>query len=524
MDFIKNNRLDEKIKPFAFYLIFFLFILAFSTTSNGYDYDFWARLIAGMAFIQTGHILKQDFLSYTPTHTWYDHEWGSGVIFYLVQHLFSNVGILLLQTTLIFLIFFMITKVVELRGVKTTSAFNFLFYYFAFIAMSQILNEPVRCQLFTFLFFTVFLYILELARRGQNKRLWLMPIIMIFWNNLHGGCVSGIGLILIYIIGEFFNKKPVKKYVLPLILSILVLPINPWGFKYLGFLLSATTMQRPDIMEWWGLFSKHNIINYMKFKFFALFILLAQTGLIIKNLKSKNFSFDKTKFLVLMVTLLISFEHVKMIPFFVISATCFLYDDFYSVFNSITKNFFNKIAKPKDMVIYGLILLFALSNINSKIFQPILTWDKYPIKSVEFIKINNIKGDLLINFGLGSYASYKLYPNNKIYMDGRYEEVYYDYMIPLLKKFYLVIGDWREVLKLFPPEVIIIEKYYPVYNALLASKEWKLMYDGDKDFGVFVKSKDAKEIKTAYKLPSNDLNYYKETLFDTDIKFKPLGN
>lgn len=522
---MNSEGIKQNVKPLFFYIILFLFILAFSTTSNGYDYDFWARLIAGMSFVQTGHILKQDFISYTPTHIWYDHEWGSGVIFYLVQHLFSNVGILLLQATLIFLIFFVITKIVELKGVKTTSAFNFLFYYFGFIAMSQILNEPVRCQLFTFLFFTVFLYILELARiynnAWQNKWLWSMPIIMIFWNNVHAGCVSGIGLILIYIIGEFFNKKPVIKYILPFILSILVLPINPWGFNYLGFLLNATTMQRPDIMEWWGLFSKHNITSYMKFKFFALFILLAQFGLIIKNLKSKNFSFDKTKFLVLAVTLFISFQHVKMIPFFVISATCFLYDDFYTVFNSATKNIFNKIAKPKEIVIYGLILLFALSNINSKIFQPILTWDKYPLKSVEFIKINNIKGDLLINFGLGSYASYKLYPNNKIYMDGRYEEVYFDYMIPLLKKFYLVIGNWNEVLKLFPPKVMIIEKYYPIYKTLQASKEWELIYDGDRDFGVFMKRKD---IKTTYKSPTNDLNYYKKTLFDTDINFKALRN
>lgn len=513
-------EIGTKLKPIIFYLIFFLFILAFSTTSIGYDFDFWARLIAGMSVVQTGHVLKHDFLSYTPTHTWFDHEWGSGVIFYLTQHFFSNIGILLLQATLIFLIFFVITKVVELRGVKTTSAYNFLFYYFAFSAMSQMLNEPVRCQLFTFLFFAVFIYILELARiynnAWQNKTLWLLPIIMLFWNNLHGGCISGIGLILIYIIGEFFNKQPIKKYIMPLVLSILVLPINPWGFEYLGFLLNATTMKRPEIMEWWGLFSKHNITSYMKFKFFALFLILAQCGLIIKQLRLKKFNFDKTKFLVLAVTLFISIQHVKLIPFFVITATCFLYDDFYTIFNAVTKNIFNKIAKPKDIIIYGLILFFAISNINSKTFQPILTWDKYPIKSVEFIKLNNIKGDLLINFGLGSYASYKLYPNNKIYMDGRYEEVYYDYMVPLLKKFYLILGDWSEVLKLFPPDIMIIEKYYPIYNKLINSNDWKLVYEGDKDFGVFVKSLNA---KNTYKIPSNDLNYYKKTLFDTNINF-----
>lgn len=82
-----------------------------------------------------------------------------------------------------------------------------------------------------------------------------MPLIMIAWNNLHGGCVSGIGLILLYTIGEFLNKKPVKDYIYSFLLTCMVLPINPWGFNYIKFLIIANTMQRPDIAEWFGLFS-----------------------------------------------------------------------------------------------------------------------------------------------------------------------------------------------------------------------------------------------------------------------------
>lgn len=514
--------LKKEIKPIIFYLIFFLFILAFSTTANGYDYDFWARLIAGMGFVQTGHVLKHDFLSYTPTHTWFDHEWGSGVIFYLTQHFFSSAGILILQAILIFIIFFVITKIVELRGVKTTSAFNFLFYFFAFNAMSQNLNEPIRCQMFSFMFFTVFLYILELARSGNNKPLFALPILMIIWNNLHGGCVAGVGLILLYIIGEFLNRKPVKKYIYALIPTVLALPINPWGFEYLKFLLKASTMKRPDVMEWWGLFSKFHMFGFMKFKISALVLLLTEFGFVVKQNISKTFDFDKTKFLVLAVTLFLAIQHVKLIPFFVICATCFLYDDFYTVFNSLTKNIFNKIANIKDAIIYGLILIFALININAKIFEPLLVWNKYPLIPIEFIKINEIKGNLLINFGLGSYASYKLYPNNRIYMDGRYEEVYYDYMVPLLKKFYLANlkdASWDELLKRFPPDVMVIEKFYPVYNVLKNRKEWKLVLE-DQNYGVFVKAKHArKKYKKPYKGPSSNLDYYKKTLFDTDINF-----
>ena len=531
--------MTKKLRPIIFYIIFFLFTLGFYVTADRYDYDLWARLIAGMGFVQTGHVLKQDFLSYTPTHTWFDHEWGSGVIFYLTHHFFSNVGILLLQAILMFLIFFVLTKIVKLRGVKTTTPYNFLFYYFGFIAMSYLMSGPVRCQMFTFLFFAVYLYILELARKGNFKILWALPMIMIVWNNLHGGCVSGIGLILIYIVGEFLNKKPVKQYLAPFVLTILVLPINPWGLEYIKFLISAATMPRPDVMEWWGLFCKYYVLKFMKFKLFALVLILAEFSVVIKQIISKTFDFDKTKFLALAVTLFLAIQHIKLIPLAVIVLTSFLYDDFYTVFNSITKNFFDKIVKIKEPIIYGFILIFAFSNISPRVFKPILTPGVYPVREIEFIKINNIKGNLLLNFGLGSFASYKLYPDNKIFMDGRYEEVYYDYEMALFKKFFLVQDGWDEILDRFPPDVIIVEKFYPIFNTLktgeifipymdknnlLAAKSskishshhWKLVFE-DEYFGVFV---EASKAKKHYKIPTTELKYYRDTLFDTKIKFK----
>lgn len=513
----------ERFKPAIFYIMFFLFVLTYSSLASGYDYDFWARLIAGMGFMQTGHVLKHDFLSYTPTHTWFDHEWGSGVIFYLTQHFFSSAGILLLQALLVFLIFFTIIKIVKLRGVKTTSAYNFLFYFFAFHAMIINFNEPVRCQMFSFLLFTVFLYILELARKGNDKPLWLLPCIMLIWNNLHGGCVSGIGLIIIYIVGEFLNRAPVKKYVIALIPTTLVLLINPWGFSYISFLFKATTMPRPYIMEWWGLFSKFYMHGFMLFKIFALVLILAELIVAAKNFSIK--SFDKTKFLVLAATLFLAIEHVKMAPFFAIAGTCFIYDDFYTLFNGLLDKirqllkmdtlFGEGFAKRKEFAIYSIITIFVLTNLRVNSFEPIVKWNKYPIKEVEFVKINHIKGKLFVNFGLGSFASYKLYPNNKIYMDGRYEEVYNDDLLPLMRHFVLMNKGWDKFLDKFPTDVIIMENFYPIYNHLKASKSWKLVYTG-KIFGVFVK---ADEVKKSYKQPPENIEYYKKTAFDTDIKF-----
>ena len=100
-------------------------------------------------------------------------------------------------------------------------------------------------------------------------------------------------------------------------------------------------------------------------------------------------------------------------------------------------------------------------------------------------------------------------------MDGRYEEVYYDYMVPLLKEFSLANKNWRQLLLYFPPDVMILENKYPIYDVLKSEKEWALVYEG-KSFGVIVPEKQSHK---KFKKPTDDLNYYKKTLFDTDIKF-----
>lgn len=516
---INREWLIKNFQPCFFYIFFFLFILSFNVTAQDYDYDLWARLIIGKFIVQTGHVLKYDFLSYTPTHTLYDHEWGSSVIFYLTQHIFSHVGLLLLQVILTFLIYLVIIKIIKLRGITTTHPYNFVFYFFSLsaISMGQIADQIIRCQIFTFLFFTIYLYILEMARKDQNKPLWLLPIIMIIWNNMHGGCIAGIGLVVIYIIGEFINKKPIKKFFLPLLFTISVLPINPWGFDYITFLIKATTMPRPEITEWLGLFNPIYVNTYLEFKFFALIMILAEIAFILRSYFTKKLNFDATKILAVGVTLFLAIEHVKFIPISVITISALLYDDFYTIFNLITRNILKKASNFKDILIYTLFSIFIIFNFTAtKITQQFVSWNKYPLRAIEFVKINNLRGNLFINFGLGSYASYKLYPNNKIFIDGRYEEAYYDYMLPMINRFLNLGKNSDELMNKFNTDVFILEKGFPICEKMNNDSKWTLVFE-DRFYEVYVKTKD---LKKKYLVPSDELNYYRKTLFDTDIDFR----
>lgn len=508
--------MSEKLRPIIFYIIFFPCLLALNLLSDNYDYDFWARIVVGKHFMQTGHLLMHDIFSYTPTHTIIDHEWGSSIVFYLVQHFFSHMGLVFLQTIIIFLIFFLIIKIVNLRGVKTTHPYNFLFYIFAAAALMQVYYQPFRCQLFTFMFFALFLYILELARKNVNWPLFTIPILMLIWCNMHGGCVAGIGLIVIYIIGELLNRKPVKKYLLALLSAFLVLPINPWGIDYLVYLITANTMHREIILEWMNLFSPQFKYIFLEFKFFISIILFFEIGYIVKSVINKDFVLDVTKYLVVIATTTLALLHIKLIPLAVIALSAFLYDDFYSFFNYITANACNRLAKVKDILVYIAVLVILLTHVRKESIEPFLDFKKFPVTAIEFMKINKIKGNLLINFEFGSYAIYKLYPDNLVYIDGRYEEVYDNSLKQTLDIFTSNLDKNGYLLKTYPTDIILLYKNCKIYPSLLNDRNWAQIFVDD-NFALFVKSSNAKK---TYKVPPLNIEYYKKHFFDTDINFE----
>ena len=132
--------------------------------------------------------------------------------------------------------------------------------------------------MFTYLFFIVWIYGLERVRqrafdpaptnrttppypggrRGEllrrvleeGKILWVFPCTMLLWVNMHGGFLAGIGLVLLYIVGELLNRKTPLPY-LWIILSILPITlINPYGLALWRFVIEAALMPRPLIPEW----------------------------------------------------------------------------------------------------------------------------------------------------------------------------------------------------------------------------------------------------------------------------------
>ena len=514
------------MKKNLFIITLFILSMGICCVSNCFpDNDLWARLIAGAHIVEKLSILKYDFLSYTETHPWYDHEWGASIFFYLALKYFGHSGLILLKGLLAGLTLFFSYKTVEIRKPQSTIPYNITYFAIMFLVALNNLGPTTRCLMFTCVFFSIFMYILECARAGKKKLLILLPFLMILWSNIHGGCMSGIGLIGIYIVGEFLNKNTFKEYIYTLIACLLSLFINPYGLEYVKFIFFATTMNREMITEWRSAFIVRNLNLFIRYKLYLVAMLLTQIVYIVKN-KINYEKLDKTKLLIILAMAYLSVTHIRHHTFFIFAAGTLLYDEFYSLFNALMTKIKEKLnitnneniksfVLAKEVIIYFILLIISIPPLVASNKEIRITETKYPRYAIEFLKINNIGGNLLTSFNWGSYAAYKLYPLNLISMDGRYEEVYDPNLLIDINNFNMIKDDWDKILKKYKTDVMIIDTEYPIYLKLQNDPNWELVFSNN-IAGVFV-PKD--KVKENYLYPTPDDDYYNKSLFDTDIKF-----
>lgn len=459
-------------------------ILTFSV--NLPDYDLWARLAVGSIFFQTGHVLKHDIFSYLPTKDlWIDHEWGSSVVFYFLTKYLGEWGIFALKAIIIFIIFILIIKIIKLQIIKKPAGI----FYFIFLGCALIpgIASLIRCQMFTYLFFTLWIYVLERVRRGENQLIWIFPATMLLWVNMHGGFLAGIGLILIYALGELFNQKNYLKYFGILALIIPVTLLNPYGLEFWHYIIEAAAMQRPYIPEWhsinlsgpFHMFAGIKIHILVCFMIFVLLTVIAGIKLLIQREKP-----DWTKIILVIVLFYLSIKHQRHTEFFILAVSGLFYHHYVNLFGPIENFIKSKLIdnnyKLWDSIKYsfgylllGAICVYSIPKLSHSI---IVDPSSYPVGSLEFIKQNNISGNLATTYVWGSYAFWKLYPQCKVLIDGRYEEVYSNNLFNKAMQLSQHEGDWQEILKDYHTDILVLSKRKYTPSDISTLTDWKLVY------------------------------------------------
>jgi tetratricopeptide (TPR) repeat protein len=215
--------------------------------------DLGWQMATGRYIVQHHQIPSTVLFTYTvPSETWIYPPF-SGVIFYLL-YLMGGYAALSWFSALACAV---TVAIAVWRGGRVTAAL-------AILAVPAIAFRTVpRADLFTTVLFAAVLVVLVRHYEGQQPRLWLLPILMLLWVNLHHGFVAGLALMGAYGFTEvcdlvFADRRADSlarlRVAVPWIFTAAAATlVNPWGFGIYRALSRQNKVTQPltdFIGEW----------------------------------------------------------------------------------------------------------------------------------------------------------------------------------------------------------------------------------------------------------------------------------
>ncbi len=415
--------------------------------------------------LQKNSPIHENFYSYTnPVFPVVNHHWGSGVLFYIVYKLSGFVGLSLFYVILslaTFSIFFQIAK----RNSDFTTATLLSLLLIPLIAE----RTEIRPEIFSYFFAAVFFWVLWKWQRGElaANRLYALPVLMIFWVNLHVYFIVGLFLIGVFWFSEtgqlvfsklsdeeFLNKMSgVKKLTVVFFLGMLASLLNPFWVKGLTYPFQIfknygyTIVENKSVnfVENYGIINS----NFFLIKIVLVFMLLSFVLLFFSNRKK----FSLAHVIIGLFFGILGWAAIRNFTLLGFFALPVLAWNMGGIFLSEGKE--KNPAKENGLAVFH-ILIFIFAAYSSWQFLFYHSGDRgfgllnQNNKAAVFFRENDIKGPIFNNYDIGGYLIWNLYPQERVFVDNR-PEAYPD-------------SFFSEVYKPMQEKAAIFEKVDKEYN------------------------------------------------------------
>ncbi len=408
-------------------------------------------------------LLKTNFYSYTePNFPFLNHHWGGGVIFYLVWRIFGFAGLSFLYLAISLAIFYLFFRIAQ-----KDSNFWLAFLVSLLLIPLMAARREIRPEIFSYLFMAVFFWILWHWRKGKLDKKWLLllPLLEIFWINIHIYFIFGPALV-----GLFWVEKVIRKsrtvlriqslftrtvsegLFLCLILTGLVTFLNPFGIKGLLYPFNVfknygyriVENQSVWFLENWGF----NNPNLRLFEIAFGILIISFIILLIRNRAKFSFtphlsrigakrqteekSLKGAGFIYFCLAIVfgamgcLAIRNFTIFGFFALPIIAYNLKNIFGNFvGSATPK--KGVALPTPLIIFLSLLIFLLSFFTQYQKLPL---DKIRFgfglmegnnQAAQFVKDNNLQGLIFNNYDIGGYLIYHFYPQEKVFTDNRPE-------------------------------------------------------------------------------------------------------
>ena len=471
-------------------VVLFLGLLAM-TARNAVDPDLWWHLRAGQWIVENGRIPHVDTFSFTRAgHAWIAHEWLSEVIFYQLWKHGGPIALIIFSavvTSAGFMVLYL-----RCPGKRSLAA--------AATAIGALAAAPcwgVRPQMFTFACASLLLWLIWRGESRPALLLWIPPLFLL-WLNLHGGFALALALLVAYGAGllveaalgttPWRQARPILTRVLLLFLACVALvPLNPSGarlYRYPFDTVRSPTM-RSFIVEWFS--PNFHEALYLPFLVLCLLLLTA-----FASGRAK----PKARVLVpVLFTLLAALDAVRHIPIFVLTAIPVLAGAL-PVRSGWREGFLRRAQSrpwlffPAAIVTLMLIFVVVRWTILGR-HQSALEAKEFPQKAVSFLRENQQPQRIFVYYDWGGYAIWKLYPEYRVFADGR-ADLYGDHLLESIRTLVQLRSGWQEIIQRWQIETVLIPPNCALAQALPLEPNWHVIFSDSKAI-LLVKGKNSVE-------------------------------
>jgi hypothetical protein len=441
---------------------------------NVADPDLYHQMALVRAALESGAVPAGDLFAFTPVHRQVvHHEWGAGVVAFAIAHVSGGAGILALRYALAVALAVVAVRTALRSGADVASL--------AIAAAPAVLLaeygfSPLRAQIYTFLLSAITLACIERDRAGDRRWVPLHAALLLLWVNLHGGFVVGPLLLAAYAFEARAAGRPVRHVAALLGVEAVLVVVNPWGPAYYRYLVGALAMARDHIHEWDPLWAPGVPLAHQLGFLYSVALLLYALA--------RGGARDRKGLVLVAVTALTAVRAARMLPIYAV--VWFVYCP---ELLASTARRHARAAAAAGMA--GALAFLALAvRTRPWILEvpndPAGTMGNaqlaYPVGAVRFLEASRFRGKLMTTFETGAYVSWKLYPDVKVSLDGRYEAAYPAAVFDDVLAFYR--GERpADIVAKYAPDAVLL----PPGSAIVRDRlGWRSVYD-DGSFAVLVR-------------------------------------
>jgi hypothetical protein len=395
--------------------------------------DLGRHLKNGQLFIETGLIPKINLYSYAyPDYPFINHHWGSGVLFYGIQHLVGFSGL-----SIAFIGMSVLTFLVFLNLATKYSSFALAAPIAVIVLPVLITRHEVRPELFSYFFSGLFLQILWGYKYGRLSFRWLflLPILEIFWVNLHIYFFIGVLLIAVYLFESLVVcltqkkqqniREQVKGLGVILLSTIFAACLNPAGISGAIYPFLILNEYGMPVIENYSvgaiLRAGYNFLPLIYFLIILGLVSLSWVYAVIKNRSSLSLG----NFLLSVVFFVMAWSAIRNFALFAYFALPLAAVNLKGLVGGEGKTSSSrsilKVSAALAVIALVLVIIKPAYFVSSNRGRVGIGLEEANGAAGEFLLKEKIQGPIFNNFDVAGYLVYHLYPEQRVFVDNRPE-------------------------------------------------------------------------------------------------------